>query len=394
MATGHASPRHGRTAYSRPRARPPLEAARRPSSAPRRWAPRSPPRGCSRRGSGRRRSCGRTRSPPCSWRCRPATGSAAGSPTATRRSAGLCRVVLVAARAAGAGAVRRRSRSCASRSRRWTRVAGGRVRRLADRRARARRRAGAAARRGRALRGAPERADGRGGRARRRPPVRDLDRWARWSGTFLSALLLIPLVGTRRTFLTFALALAVVAVPALRAPLRARARSALALLLVLPVGTVKASRRRQGDLGARDRSTSTRAWSQDPDGERRLELNEGQAVHSVYRPGRWLTGDYWDEMLVLPFAGAPAPRRARSRSSATRRARPRARYGHYFPRDARRRRRDRPRADRRRPPLVRPARPAPAPAHRRRAPVPAPVDAALRRRSSSTPTASPTSRST
>ena len=39
---------------------------------------------------------------------------------------------------------------------------------------------------------------------------------------------------------------------------------------------------------------------QDPDGERRLELNEGQAMHSVYRPGRWLTGNYWDEPLVLP----------------------------------------------------------------------------------------------
>ena len=25
-------------------------------------------------------------------------------------------------------------------------------------------------------------------------------------------------------------------------------------------------------------------------------------MHSVYRPGEWLTGDYWDEMLVLPFA--------------------------------------------------------------------------------------------
>ncbi|HYF27833.1 MAG TPA: fused MFS/spermidine synthase, partial [Baekduia sp.] len=51
---------------------------------------------------------------------------------------------------------------------------------------------------------------------------------------------------------------------------------------------------------------------EDDDGTRTLELNEGQAVHSLYRPGRWLTGDYWDEPLVLPFAG----RRAAPRSVA------------------------------------------------------------------------------
>ena len=41
-----------------------------------------------------------------------------------------------------------------------------------------------------------------------------------------------------------------------------------------------------------------------------LELNEGQAVHSLRRPGTVLTGDYWDEFLVTPLAvrGRP-PRR-------------------------------------------------------------------------------------
>jgi SAM-dependent methyltransferase len=67
-----------------------------------------------------------------------------------------------------------------------------------------------------------------------------------------------------------------------------------------------------------------------PDGERRLELNEGQAVHSVYRPGEWLTHDYWDEMLVLPFATTGrAPRSVAILGNAagtTARA-----YGHYFP---------------------------------------------------------------
>ena len=42
-------------------------------------------------------------------------------------------------------------------------------------------------------------------------------------GTFLASLLLIPLAGTQRTFLTFALALAIVAALGLPAPLVARA---------------------------------------------------------------------------------------------------------------------------------------------------------------------------
>src|SRR4051794_26765282 len=57
-------------------------------------------------------------------------------------------------------------------------------------------------------------------------------------GTLASALLLIPLVGTRRTFLVFALAISVTAVVGLR-PLRryALAPAAIAALIALPVGT-------------------------------------------------------------------------------------------------------------------------------------------------------------
>src|SRR3954454_21770842 len=53
------------------------------------------------------------------------------------------------------------------------------------------------------------------------------------TGTFLSALLLIPLVGTRRTFLIFAVALAVVAVVGLRPRLRV-VPVVMALALLLP----------------------------------------------------------------------------------------------------------------------------------------------------------------
>ncbi|MEA2268632.1 MAG: hypothetical protein QOC64_1242, partial [Solirubrobacteraceae bacterium] len=69
---------------------------------------------------------------------------------------------------------------------------------------------------------------------------------------------------------------------------------------------------------------------EEPDGERRLELNEGQAIHSIYRPGEWLTGDYWDEMLVLPFAVSASPPRSvailGNAGGTTARA-----YGHFFP---------------------------------------------------------------
>ena len=97
---------------------------------------------------------------------------------------------------------------------------------------------------------------------------------------------------------------------------------------------------------------------EEPDGDRLLELNEGQAMHSLYRPGTYLTGDYWDAMLDLPVRGPRRGRRERiailgNAAGTTARA-----YGHYFPDDARRRGRDRRRADRARAPLLRPRQPA------------------------------------
>jgi hypothetical protein len=66
------------------------------------------------------------------------------------------------------------------------------------------------------------------------------------------------------------------------------------------------------------------------DGSRALELNEGQAVHSLYRPGSYLTGDYWDGHLVLPFAASPrAPQRIAILGNAAGTV-ARA-FGHFFP---------------------------------------------------------------
>jgi len=126
-------------------------------------------------------------------------------------------------------------------------------------------------------------------------------------GTFLAALLLIPLVGTQRTFLSFALALAVVAALGLGArwglvPL------AVGALLALPPGIVKAAQ--DGTvIHEADTEYQYARVIDYPDGDRHLELNEGQAVHSVYRRDSVLTGDVWDGYLVLPFSVLRAPPR-------------------------------------------------------------------------------------
>ncbi|MBV8220610.1 MAG: fused MFS/spermidine synthase, partial [Solirubrobacterales bacterium] len=65
-------------------------------------------------------------------------------------------------------------------------------------------------------------------------------------------------------------------------------------------------------------------------GERRLELNEGVAVHSLYRPWSYLTGGYWDDFLVLPFAAEPTPPRRVAILGDAAGTVARA-YGHYFP---------------------------------------------------------------
>jgi predicted O-methyltransferase YrrM len=125
-------------------------------------------------------------------------------------------------------------------------------------------------------------------------------------GTFAASLLLIPLVGTTRTFLTFALLLAVVAVPGLGARY-ALAPAAVALLIALPTGTVKAAENGGRVVEEADTELQYARVVEYPDGERHMELNEGQAIHSIYRPDTVLTDNVWDGYLVAPFAGRDTP---------------------------------------------------------------------------------------
>jgi spermidine synthase len=151
-------------------------------------------------------------------------------------------------------------------------------------------------------------------------------------GTLLSALVLIPAVGTRRTFLAFALAIAVVAVWGLR-PVRryALAPAAIAALMALPIGTLKAQTDNGRVIHERDTEYQYARVIERDDGSRVLELNEGLAEHSVYDPDTALTGDYWDGHVVLPFAAVDRPPRRvailGNAAGTTSRA-----YEEYFPR--------------------------------------------------------------
>jgi spermidine synthase len=123
------------------------------------------------------------------------------------------------------------------------------------------------------------------------------------AGTLGSALVLIPFAGTRRTFLIFALLCAATAAPGVRRRrlVAAAVPAAICVAVALPVGTIKDA----GDARLIDEVETKYQYArvvEEDDGERKLELNEGRAVHSVYRPGTYLTGDYWDGFLVLPLA--------------------------------------------------------------------------------------------
>ena len=149
-------------------------------------------------------------------------------------------------------------------------------------------------------------------------------------GTFMASLLLIPLVGTQRTFLTFAAILALVAALGLR-PRWGLAPAGVVALLLVPVGTIKAAE----DETARviheaDTEYQYARVVEYPDGERHLELNEGQAVHSIYHPETVLTGDVRDGYLIEPLAalGRPPERLAILGNGAGTTVRA---YGRYFP---------------------------------------------------------------
>jgi spermidine synthase len=114
-------------------------------------------------------------------------------------------------------------------------------------------------------------------------------------GTFLSALVAIPLIGTQRTLLASAALLALAGTSLLGVRWLVLAL-ALAALIALPPGAIKATE----GVVHEDESLYQFVQVTERDGARRLYLDEGVAVHSIWRRGAVLTGGVWDTFLALP----------------------------------------------------------------------------------------------
>jgi spermidine synthase len=150
-------------------------------------------------------------------------------------------------------------------------------------------------------------------------------------GTFLAALLLIPLIGTHRTFLVFAAVLALAAAAGAGSWRFLVVGSVIAALMAIPPAAIGADVAGARVIYAAETPYQYARVLQFPSGERWLQLNEGVAIHSVYRPWSYLAGGYWDDFLVLPFASgsaSPPGRVAILGDAAGTVARA---YGYYFP---------------------------------------------------------------
>ncbi|HEY7832639.1 MAG TPA: fused MFS/spermidine synthase, partial [Ktedonobacterales bacterium] len=127
-------------------------------------------------------------------------------------------------------------------------------------------------------------------------------------GAFLPVLVLIPNWGVRRTLLACAVALLAASLWGLGGRVRLGASVPGLLLLVplalpqfAPLGPLKQI---PGLIYYQESLYNYIQVVQTPDGTRELILNEGQAIHSIYRPDQVLTGWYWDYFLAAPYFNA------------------------------------------------------------------------------------------
>jgi len=131
------------------------------------------------------------------------------------------------------------------------------------------------------------------------------------AGSFLPVLVLIPLFGTRITFLILALSLLIPSILGLIL-VGAFGRTSLGVLLVVvlvllnwvnDVGAIKPADR--GRLIYETESDSNYIQVLEQNGRTLLALNDGHAIHSIYDPSNLLTQGPWDYFMIGPLFNRP-----------------------------------------------------------------------------------------
>ena len=128
-------------------------------------------------------------------------------------------------------------------------------------------------------------------------------------GTFLPVLVLIPTIGTYRTFLVFSLMLVLLSIFGLWRT--EGKRTALIyiwmpiLLVILLILGVRGFDKSTPGLIYEAESTYNYIQVQEKDGYRLLRLNDGQGVHSAWHPTEMFFGGPWEMVLAAPFFNSP-----------------------------------------------------------------------------------------
>jgi spermidine synthase len=131
-------------------------------------------------------------------------------------------------------------------------------------------------------------------------------------GTFLPVMVLVPLIGTYRTFLFFSSVLMVVTTVGflIYVDMKTWLRHVWmpVVLILLWLYGAKGTDKTTANMIYETESTYNYIQVLDVDGFRYLRLNEGQGMHSVYNPDRLFYSGPWSQVLVAPFFNAgPQP---------------------------------------------------------------------------------------
>jgi spermidine synthase len=134
-------------------------------------------------------------------------------------------------------------------------------------------------------------------------------------GTFLPVLILIPLIGTYRTFLFFSSLLMLISTLGLLIFVDVKSWIRLSwmpvFLILLWIFGVRGADKATDNLIFETESSYNYIQVVENDDYRYLRLNEGQGVHSVYHPTELYYYGPWSQVLAAPFFN-PAPHKMES----------------------------------------------------------------------------------